>query len=305
MTGFLSLDAFFRHAMRAWPQTPPGLENADFGASGAWLKARPCSEADPESPLLKIPGSGRMRTVPDGLWLWFGGDANDPYVDLFAIEICGGLQNLLDKRSRYAPSLHSLLITCPLAWLLSPVPGTETMLRWQATGLLDEAPTRALVLPVRDIRVLYALKPRQFHEFAGGSLAHAHELFAPIDALIGVGAWGAPAMRDFLGRAARRANFWDSTMAPQGRDEPRGRQIASFAPHRGKHLVGIVGNHRIDAERDHGFDIGREIDGPRYDREAERLRQLTRVPIKRAVQRRPRASTGRSHGPGQLSVERA
>jgi hypothetical protein len=53
--------------MRAWLQTPPGLENADFGETGAWLKARPCSETDAESPLLKVPGSARMRTVPDGL----------------------------------------------------------------------------------------------------------------------------------------------------------------------------------------------------------------------------------------------
>lgn len=300
----MSLDAFFRQTMRAWPQTPPGLENADFGAAGAWLKARPCSETDPESPLLKVPGSARMRTVPDGLWLWFGGDANDPYVDLFAVEVCGGLQNLLDKRSRYAPSLHSLLITCPLAWLLSPVPGNEAVPRWQATGLLDQAPSRALVLPVRDIRVLYALKPRQFQEFACGSLAHAHELFAPIDALTGIGAWRAPAMRDFLGRAARRANFWDSAIVPQGRDESRGRHIASFAPQAGNHPVRIVGNQRINTESDHGFNVVREIDGPRYDREAERLRQFARTPVKRAVQRRPGASAGGGHGPGQLAAER-
>jgi hypothetical protein len=38
-----------------------------------------------------------MRTFPDGLWLWFGGSAADPFVDIFAIEVCGSLQNLLSS----------------------------------------------------------------------------------------------------------------------------------------------------------------------------------------------------------------
>ena len=35
------------------------------------------------------------------------------------------LANLLDKRSRFAPSTHSLLAVCPIPWLLAPVMATE------------------------------------------------------------------------------------------------------------------------------------------------------------------------------------
>ena len=86
-----------------------------------------------------MPGSTRLRTLPDGLWLNFGGTIADPFVDIFAIEACSTLQNLLDKRSRFAPSTHSLLAVCPVPWLLAPaMPGDPTP-RWQAIGVLLRA----------------------------------------------------------------------------------------------------------------------------------------------------------------------
>jgi hypothetical protein len=104
--------------------------------------------------------------VPDGLWLCFGGTERDPYVDIFVIEACGCNQNLLDKRSRFAPSMHSLLAVCPLEWLNDPVSPHNGMLRWRYTGLLRNEPTGPLTLPVRDIRVMYALRQRQYDAFA-------------------------------------------------------------------------------------------------------------------------------------------
>jgi hypothetical protein len=76
-----------------------------MGARGAWLRARPGDRSDFSDPFLKHPGSNRLRTVPDGLWLCFGGNEKDPYVDVFAIEACCSFTNLLDKRSRFAPSM--------------------------------------------------------------------------------------------------------------------------------------------------------------------------------------------------------
>ncbi len=125
----------------------------------------------------------RWRTLPDGLWLNFGGTPKDAYVDIFAIEACGSLQNLLDKRSRFAPSTHSLLAVCPLPWLLSPVmPGDPTP-RWKVTGVLREEPTGPLAVPVRDMHVLYGLKRKHYQGFARHQLPHAHEFFAPMEAL--------------------------------------------------------------------------------------------------------------------------
>ena len=57
-------------------------------------------------------------------------------MDIFAIEACSSLQNLLDKRSLFALSVQSLLAVCPVPWLLAPnLPGDPTP-RWQATRVI-------------------------------------------------------------------------------------------------------------------------------------------------------------------------
>ena len=105
-----TLDSLVRERLKKWPQRPPGMAAQD---RDAWLRGRP-SEDLRCHPFLKLPGSTRWRTLPDGLWLNFGGTPEDAYVDILAIEACGSLQNLLDKRSRFAPSTHSLLAVCPV-----------------------------------------------------------------------------------------------------------------------------------------------------------------------------------------------
>jgi hypothetical protein len=204
-----SVDALVRARLRAWPNHPPGLEDVEMGARGAWLRARPGTVADYNDPFLKHPGSNRMRTVPDGLWLCFGGNEKDPYVDVFAIEACGSFTNLLDKRSRFAPSMHSLLAVCPVKWLMESVSPVHAMPRWRYTGLLRSEPASPLVLPVRDIRVMYALRPRHYEGFAASQIPHAHEYFAPVSAILGPGGWQHPMLRSFIARTSTRANFWE------------------------------------------------------------------------------------------------
>jgi len=201
-----SLDALVRQELRTWPQHPPGLADHGMAAGATWLRARPGNADDP---YLKMPGTTRLRTIPDGLWLCFGGTERDAYVDIFAIEACSSFPNLHDKRSRYAPSMHSWLATCPVDWLLSPVSAVNWTPRWQHTGLLQNAPTKPLVLPVRDVRVMYALTPRQYEGFSTTQVPHAHEFFAPIAALIGPEGWQHPTLRAFIARTSPRANFWD------------------------------------------------------------------------------------------------
>ena len=208
-----SLDSIVRQKLRTWPNHPPGLADKDMGARGAWLRARPGPLLQMEDPYLKHPGSNRMRTVPDGLWLCFGGTERDPYVDIFAIEACGTFPNLLDKRSRFAPSMHSMLAVCPLNWLKHAVSDFNNMPRWRYTGLLREEPATALTLPVRDIRVMYALRPRHYEGFAASQIPHAHEFFAPITALITPQSWQHPNLRAFIARTSPRANFWEFSEA--------------------------------------------------------------------------------------------
>lgn len=201
----VSLDIQVRDRLREWPQRPPGI--AKTAGRDGWLRGRP-READGDNfPFLKLPGSDRLRTLPDGLWMNFGGNRNDAYVDIFAIEACGSLTNLLDKRSRFAPSTHSMLAVCPVPWLLRPVMQNDPTPRWKMTGVIDAEPTHPLVVPVRDIKVMYALKTRLYKGFAQSQVPHPHEYFVPMEALTAERAHESPALRALVARSAVGANF--------------------------------------------------------------------------------------------------
>ena len=209
MSMLRSLDHLVRLRLQSWPQRPPGLGDGERRHDG-WLRGRPGDKgSNPQlyQPFLKFPGSNRLRTLPDGLWLNFGGTPDEPFVDIFAIEACGTLTNLLDKRSRFAPSTRSMLAVCPVPWLLEPVSGSDDTPRWRATGVLRDVPRVPLVLPIRDIRVMYALKKHHYQGFAECQLPQPHEYFVPMEALVAENGHQNPAMQELLARASARANF--------------------------------------------------------------------------------------------------
>ena len=201
-----SLDALVKARLRDWPQHPPGLMPRP-NHQDTWLRGRPTYDQNSCHPFLKLPGSDRLRTLPDGLWLNFGGTPDEPFVDIFAVEACLTLANLLDKRSRFAPSTHSLLAVCPIPWLLAPVMASEPTPRWRATGLLRLEPVLPFVLPVRDIRVLFALTDKNYSGFMKHQLPHAHEYYAPMDTLMAWESEKNPALQALLARATASANF--------------------------------------------------------------------------------------------------
>ena len=199
------LDNVVRDRLKTWPQRPPGAAGASPG--GAWLRARPCDGEPVAQPYLKIPGSDRMRTIPDGLWLHFGGTPEDPYADILCIEACSTFQNLLDKRSRFAPSTVSLLAHCPLAWLLAPLQANDLTPRWRIIPFLATEPAAGFSLPVRDLRVLYGLQRDQYDGFARHQVPHPHEYFCPMEALTAHEGHANPALRSLLGRACTASAF--------------------------------------------------------------------------------------------------
>ncbi|MBN8900991.1 MAG: hypothetical protein J0H57_08150, partial [Rhodospirillales bacterium] len=67
----ISLDYLVKERLRRWPQHPPGMKSKR--GRSAWLRARPTDVPDYVYPYLKLPGSSKLRTLPDGLWLNFGG----------------------------------------------------------------------------------------------------------------------------------------------------------------------------------------------------------------------------------------
>ncbi len=194
------LDSLVKDRLRRWPQTPPGLYSRP-ASQQSWLRGRPVADLSACHPFLKLPGSDRLRTLPDGLWLNFSGTPAEPFVDIFAVEACGSLQNLLDKRSRFAPSTHSLLAVCPVPWLLAPVDERDRTPRWKATGVLLREPVMPVVLPVRDIRVLYALRRQHYSGFARYQVPHAHEYFVPMESITAEGSESDPALLSLIGRA--------------------------------------------------------------------------------------------------------
>jgi hypothetical protein len=211
MAGYKSLDSLVRARLRTWPQRPPGAAVGGPAIGGAapdaWLRGRPADVANAHEPYLKLPGSDRMRTLPDGLWLNFGGTPAEPFADILAIEACCTLPNLLDKRSIFAPSTHSLMAGCPVPWLIAQVSINDPTPRWRVTGVVVEEPSAPLILPVRDVRVLYALKQHHYSGFAASQVPHTHEFFMPMDALVDVDAPRNPAVRALFARASARAHF--------------------------------------------------------------------------------------------------
>ena len=206
MAEYRSLDALVRARLRQWPQRPPGLV-ASRGRPQSWLRGRPAETTGSCYPFLKLPGSERLRTLPDGLWLNFGGTPLEPYVDIFAIEACGNLANMLDKRARFAPSTNSLLAVCPMPWLLGPTTTSDPTPRWRSTGVLRAEPVHPLILPVRDIRVMYALKQRHYDGLRECHVPQAHEYFVPMDKLVAKDAPDDPEIKALVSRASARSHF--------------------------------------------------------------------------------------------------
>ena len=202
-----SLDHLVKRRLKRWGQRPPGVKPRP--GSEAWLRGRPSEVTTVGNPYLKLPGSTKLRTLPDGLWLNFGGTPDDPFVDILAIEACSTLQNLLDKRSRFAPSTHSLLAVCPLEWLLAPITHNDNTPRWRAARIFREEPRSAASIPVREMRVLYGLKNDHYQGFARHQLPHAHEFFVPMETLAAENSERNPALRALLERASLSANFFD------------------------------------------------------------------------------------------------
>jgi len=201
------LDALVKKRLREWPQQPPGMA-ARPGGIDAWLRGRPANDSNAiPHPFLKYPGSDTMRTLPDGLWLNFGGTPVEPFVDIFAVEACATLPNLLDKRSRFAPSTASLLACCPVPWLLAPATKGDPTPRWKMTKVIVREPIDPFIVPVRDIRVLFGLKSAHYAGFARAQVPHAHEYFVPLDALMEADSADNPALKALMARATAAANF--------------------------------------------------------------------------------------------------
>ena len=189
-----------KDVLRGWPTRtklwPPPL------GRGFWLRAQP-KDGYASAPRLAVPGATMFNTQPDGLWAHFSDSIS---CDVIVIEVCGSAQNLNDKRSRYMPSGHSLVLSCPHSWLVEDVTvqkgGRKT--RWSATASFDDEPTNDLMIPVRNLRVLYALPDWLYQDWCRENAPGAHEFFCKHSSL---DTWSSPQMQDFLWQMSTATQF--------------------------------------------------------------------------------------------------
>lgn len=158
--------------MLRWPEKSKKL----WGASDElpWLRGLPRPEgAGPTSPWLSHAGSDFQTINPDGMWFLSVGGGRA--ADVLCIEHCGTMQNLHDKRQRYAPSTHAIVLHCRSNWLNHNISKKRTRRSYIAGA--EGNPNSDLVLPLRNLRVLYALRPDDYKRFQENGVPAGHEFF--------------------------------------------------------------------------------------------------------------------------------
>jgi hypothetical protein len=193
-------DGEAKDILREWPTRTKKLWHTSTD-SEYWLQALPKPMVSAAtSPRLHLPATTLFATQPDGMWVYL---KPPDYVNVIAVEVCGTSQNLNDKRSRYFPSGSALLVTCPKRWLVESIQTPEAP-RWKACGSISVAPTADVVLPVRHLRVLYALPNELYADWVANGSPAAHEYFCRHSSLE---SYNSQPMQNFLAAMSPAAHF--------------------------------------------------------------------------------------------------
>jgi hypothetical protein len=173
-----------KEAISAWPNETTIWS---LGTGISWLRAQPVANGI-AGPRLELPGAGAFKTQPDGLWISLGihrrdTDTQATYADCVVIESCGRAQNFADKRSRYASRTSSLMLGLPKRWLDVVVGIQGGGLRTRREVLRGLSEDEKLSLPVRQLRVLYALpddgSSKLYMRASSQLTLEAHEFVCP------------------------------------------------------------------------------------------------------------------------------
>ena len=189
----------------SWPTQTNDLWPAP-GGSGFWIKGQPRNHMG-SGPTLSAPRATSFRTQPDGMWVFFHDWRS---CDVVAVEVCGTVQNLNDKRSRYIPSSHGLTLSVDPEWLREEIAvrGRGRKTRWKASGNL-KSPGKGrrdhYSVAVRHLRVLYALPNDLYHRWCSQHAPAGYEYFCPHSSLKSI---NNKKMRDFLKRLSIDAQFY-------------------------------------------------------------------------------------------------
>lgn len=189
--------------LRSWPSRTNKLWRPPKGR-GFWIRALPKTEPA-TCPSIHSPGANLFKTQPDGLWVYIHTESSN-YADVVCVEVCGTAQNLNDKRSRYIPASHALVLTCPLLWLLEDMrlPNGGHRPRWKASATFTHKPTADLDFPIRHMRILYALPNALYRDWKGNHTPTGYEYYCRHGSL---DSYQSQYMQHFLRRMAFESHY--------------------------------------------------------------------------------------------------
>jgi hypothetical protein len=196
-------DAEAKAILKLWPESTGELWRAPQG-DGRWLRAQPATSG-PTAPRISSPGAKLFKTQPDGLFVYFNDTES---CDLVCIEACGSSQNLNDKRSRYMPSIGSLVLSAKAKWLQAQMPsgpGRGVAERWVVAGSIRDRPTADMAIPVRNVRVLYSLPNELYRKWKSEHSPTGYEYFCRNSSLA---SYSGPAFQSFLRRMSIASQFY-------------------------------------------------------------------------------------------------
>ena len=162
-------DSEAKAVLKSWPTFTKELFRGS--EKKPWLQAQPkADDKQATTPCLLIAGSNALSTRPDGMWFRLVRERQA--ADVFCVEVCGSLQNLQDKRSRYVAVTSALVLWCAHRWWNEQI--STNIARWQKSGVFEEGPDGDTISPIRYMKVLYALPDIEYNNFKDNGVAGGH-----------------------------------------------------------------------------------------------------------------------------------
>jgi hypothetical protein len=195
-------DGQAKKILLGWPRRANSLWKPPMDG-GYWMRAQPKDGSAP-APIIRAPGSSSFSTQPDGMWMCL---CAKKYCDVVAIEVCGTIQNLNDKRSRYLATNSSLLVCCQIGWLSEKIAtnGGGEKRRYEALGSFGAESTFDVSLPIRFMRVLYAIPGRQYDKWCANHVPTGYKFFCKHSSL---SAYNGQKMQAFLRQMSIKSQFY-------------------------------------------------------------------------------------------------
>jgi hypothetical protein len=198
-----------KEVLLKWPKRTKTLWRTPKNI-GYWIQAQPVTTGT--SPTLILPGAKNYKSQPDGLWVYFH-DLN--FVDIICVEVCNSIQNLNDKRSRYISTASTILLKCPTDWFYGMINVEKEnrenkKTRWEASGVISHVDenVKEYKLPIRTIRVLYALKDKDYPDWRDQNVPMAHEYLCSQNSLK---SFNSKVFKDFLSQLSISRHSYTKT----------------------------------------------------------------------------------------------